>query len=560
MLLSLLTACQRSSEEPAPPADQPSSPVQPSDQPGGSGPAEEGLSCAEIMTGVLRALYMEDSPTALYGAEDEEPERLPAYIEESYGLSEGEWVDAYVARKGKSSGMEMAVVRCADEEAAAHALECLQEYNVRRQEEVDGSKTIQKWEKALMADAILLCRGEYAAMFACYGREYAAQIFTQIMDTGEVPEPKAELDTQMDLLLAYCEAEGEDVSNVERIDSGDTDRLKSIIEEGYGLTDAPWEDAIIARGTDGSVFELAIVRFENFDTAYDYVGPMVEYLDAKEEEYARFPAQAKMLSEAGARLPLGTRYIILAVSADPWSVTLEFGQYLTDGNWGGAVSHERHWTGPSDDPAPSVEPDPNYPDRAKFAPPNEEDMSLYDTSAIRAAWETGDRLGLSDADQAVYDAAKEILGEILRDGMTDLEKEEAVYRWVVDNVNYDWSHMDILAETPRTAYEPYGALVDRMAVCLGYAAGFQLLCDLSEIECITVVGADYNGTGDHAWNMARLDGNWYCVDPTWDANNRELWGENSEWEYFNVTSDKMAESHQWDYANTPEATAEDKGA
>lgn len=79
------------------------------------------MSCAEIMTGVLRALYVEDSPTTFYGTDDEEPERLPAYIEEAYGLSEGEWVDAYVARKGKSSGREMTVVRCADAEAAAHA-------------------------------------------------------------------------------------------------------------------------------------------------------------------------------------------------------------------------------------------------------------------------------------------------------------------------------------------------------------------------------------------------------------------------------------------------------
>ena len=53
-----------------------------------------------------------------------------------------------------------------------------------------------------------------------------------------------------------------------------------------------------------------------------------------------------------------------------------------------------------------------------------------------------------------------------------------------------------------------------------------------------------------------LNGNWYCVDATWDANNRELnWGESYSkefWDYFNVTSAVMAASnHQWDYANTP---------
>ena len=62
--------------------------------------------------------------------------------------------------------------------------------------------------------------------------------------------------------------------------------------------------------------------------------------------------------------------------------------------------------------------------------------------------------------------------------------------------------------------------------------------------------------------MVRLNGEWYCVDVTWDANAWEqgVGGEAEEWDYFNVTSDDMADSdHQWDYANTPEATAEDRG-
>lgn len=126
-------------------------------------------------------------------------------------------------------------------------------------------------------------------------------------------------------------------------------------------------------------------------------------------------------------------------------------------------------------------------------------------------------------------------------------------------MDYDWTHQDALAETDRRSYGPYGGLVDRAAVCLGYAVSFQLLMDMSGVECLTIVGAAFNSTGDHAWNMVKLDGEWYCVDVTWDANGREQMGDGYEWRYLNLTSDEMGKNHQWDYANTPEATAEDRG-
>ena len=79
--------------------------------------------------------------------------------------------------------------------------------------------------------------------------------------------------------------------------------------------------------------------------------------------------------------------------------------------------------------------------------------------------------------------------------------------------------------------------------------------DMADIECITVVGAAFYSRENHAWNMVRLNGSWYCADPTWDEGvNVVTFG------YFNVTSDWMAfTDHQWDYSSIPEATAEDHG-
>ena len=63
--------------------------------------------------------------------------------------------------------------------------------------------------------------------------------------------------------------------------------------------------------------------------------------------------------------------------------------------------------------------DSQYPDRCKFTPPNEDDMSLYDTSAIRSAWEKGDPAGLSEYDRDIYDQAKQVLDKVLKNGMSD---------------------------------------------------------------------------------------------------------------------------------------------
>ena len=79
--------------------------------------------------------------------------------------------------------------------------------------------------------------------------------------------------------------------------------------------------------------------------------------------------------------------------------------------------------------------------------------------------------------------------------------------------------------------------------------------DLLGIECITVVGASFGSSEDHAWNMVKLDGAWYCVDVTWDDPGG---GGQAIHRYFNVTSQFMRDTdHQWDYGAVPEATAEE---
>lgn len=214
---------------------------------------------------------------------------------------------------------------------------------------------------------------------------------------------------------------------------------------------------------------------------------------------------------------------------------------------------------PTLEPTPEPTPEPTFtlPIGWKpFTPPNEYDMSIYDTSAILAAWEVGSPEGLGRRDKWMYERCVELIGQLISEDMSDYEKEWAIYRWLIREVNYDWRQNDPTQTAPRTSFQPYGALINDTAVCLGYATTFQLFMDLLGIECMTVVGAAFDSSGDHAWNMVKLNGEWYCVDATWDLGHKTP----ERCKYFNVTSDHMAKTdHQWDYENTPMATATDGG-
>ena len=137
----------------------------------------------------------------------------------------------------------------------------------------------------------------------------------------------------------------------------------------------------------------------------------------------------------------------------------------------------------------------------------------------------------------------------------DWQDPKAIYRWITANVAYDDDHYDPLAKLSPDSSTPYGPLHSGKGICIGFAVTFQLLLDMAGVECVTIVGSSFSNGEDHAWNMVRLNGRWYCADTTWDKARDE-----ANWAYFNCTSQWMADTdHQWDYANTPEATAADGG-
>ena len=363
--------------------------------------------------------------------------------------------------------------------------------------------------------------------------------------------------------------------NLEYLTAGEdgNELLTVYLESAYGLPAGTWEDAAIIRAAGASAFELAVLHLENVDDAIQAAARLTAYISSRRGDFVGYaPEQADMV--ANGDIARDGTYAALCICPDPGQAMAAFHGLVSGDHEAGPRQSNVPPEVTETEPAASVpavsEPTasepvyvPDYSDRYPFVQPNQDDMSLYDTSAILTAWISGDPSPLSGYDQDIYYASKKVLDKILKDGMSDLEKETAVYKWIVNNVNYDWTHQDVLRETPRESFTPYGGLVNHTAVCLGYATTFQLLMDLAGVECITVVGAASESQEDHGWNRVRLNGHWYCVDVTWDANYREYGvtrGREKDWMFFNITSDEMAKTdHQWDYANTPEAVTAGNG-
>lgn len=176
---------------------------------------------------------------------------------------------------------------------------------------------------------------------------------------------------------------------------------------------------------------------------------------------------------------------------------------------------------------------------------------IYDDTTVIEAYQSGDSANLSEEDKYVLDTATEILDEIIDDSMTEYEKELAVYNWQVKYVAYDDSHFNPIPSDEAEEYShlPYGVLKYHTAICVGNATTFKLFMGLLGIECKIIHSTD---NGEHAWDLVKIEGDWYHVDVTFDG------GTNGTPAYscFNVP-DSLKNDGSWPYDTNefPEATA-----
>lgn len=172
-----------------------------------------------------------------------------------------------------------------------------------------------------------------------------------------------------------------------------------------------------------------------------------------------------------------------------------------------------------------------------------DEYTIKSTKNISDAYKEGKEDSLSKEDKDTLDMAKKVLDEIITDGMSDYEKELAVYNWMVNNIKNDTGMMSVIPTSGQNAATPNGVLKSKTAVCVGYATTFRLFMQMMDIECKVVHTTDKI----HSWDEVKLDGEWYHTDIYSDAGS-------PNYSHFNMNDKQCSDGYEWNTDFFPAAT------
>lgn len=133
-----------------------------------------------------------------------------------------------------------------------------------------------------------------------------------------------------------------------------------------------------------------------------------------------------------------------------------------------------------------------------------------------------DKNQIEDMQKEIQQASADIIKDIIKENMSDEEKRLAIYEYIENNSEYD---MDALEDCKNNGYmkekgnkyedsfNAYGIIVKKKGVCMSYSEAYKLLCDLAGVKCKVATGY-LDGNLPHAWNIIRIEDEWYQVDST----------------------------------------------
>ena len=103
---------------------------------------------------------------------------------------------------------------------------------------------------------------------------------------------------------------------------------------------------------------------------------------------------------------------------------------------------------------------------------------------------------------------KRILDDLKKEtkNMSELEKVKYIYEWIGKNYKYD----KVFTYSSKNQ-SAYSAFISKRGVCAAYSKVSQIIFQNIGIESYMIRG---KSTGEHMWNMVKVDGKYYFYDST----------------------------------------------
>lgn len=159
-----------------------------------------------------------------------------------------------------------------------------------------------------------------------------------------------------------------------------------------------------------------------------------------------------------------------------------------------------------------------------------------------------DEIVTENVSPEVKQAIAKVISENITPGMSEYDKVKAIHDYIVLTTEFDIENLNnnTLSDD---SYSAKGVLIDKLAVCQGYAEAFKLIMTELGIGCHIITGHAKQEL--HAWNIVRIDNEWYQVDVTWDdpvpnenaASSTINDDSNLIYNYFLITDEVMYQDH-----------------
>ena len=117
---------------------------------------------------------------------------------------------------------------------------------------------------------------------------------------------------------------------------------------------------------------------------------------------------------------------------------------------------------------------------------------------------------------------------------SDFDKILYLHDYFVKNYSYD--HEGLADGT--AIRDAYNFFVQKTGVCQAYMLGLIAVCNEVGLECLPVTSTEMN----HAWNLVKVDGEWYHIDVTWDDAGGEsgpVYPSYISYDYFLLSGEKL---------------------